>query len=570
MPPLQRNWVDRVVGFFDPEAEARRVRARSMMAYFSNDGGYVGADRTRSATRAFNPANTSADRATLGSIGRLRALSRDMVRNNPLAGGAVNTVTTSVVGTGLTVKPMPRWRLLGITEQQARAWSDTARELFELWAMNPAWCDVSRRLNFYQLQELCFRSALESGDGIGLLTESGPADAIVRTQVQLIEADRVSNPSHSADTLTLAGGIRSGANGALLSAFIADRHPGDYSGTPATWTEVSFLGAFGRRNLVQVIDMTRPGQRRGVPYLSPVIEPLKQLGTYTDAEVTAAVVSAMFTAFIKTESGGTGYTPAAAPGPNGGAAPPLASNELALGPGAIVGLASNEDVVFANPGRPNARFDPFVQAVLQQIGVRLELPLEVLVKHFTSSYSAARAALLEAWRFFRKRRTVLSWQFCQPVYEAVIMQMVLSGRLSAPGMFTDPVVRAAWLSATWIGDAAGAIDPEKEVNAAQKRVDLGISTLDAESIAFDGVSWEDKHPQRVREHQARAEAGLDVAAGQPGAAAAQSANDAEDAAESDQPGEADDSNDSAPEDSADDTTEDATEDPAGAHARRTR
>ena len=306
MLPVKRNLLDRAVGWFDPEAEMRRVRARSMLAYFSNDGGYVGADRTRSATRAVNAANTSADRATLGSISRLRSLSRDMVRNNPLAGGAVNTVTTSVVGTGLSVKPSPRWRLLGITKAQAREWGEQARMLFELWAENPAWCDVSQRLNFYQLQELAFRSALESGDCFGLLTESGPQDAIARTQIQLIEADRVSNPDHAGDTLELAGGIAVDPQGRVTAAHIADRHPGDYARKGTTWTEVRFLGQYGRRNLLQLADITRPGQRRGVPYLAPVMEPLHQLGRYTEAEVTAAVVSAMFTVFVKGETGAVG------------------------------------------------------------------------------------------------------------------------------------------------------------------------------------------------------------------------------------------------------------------------
>ena len=50
-------------------------------------------------------------------------------------------------------------------------------------------------------------------------------------------------------------------------------------------------------------DKTRPGQTRGVPYLAPVIELIKQLGRYTDAEVMAAVVSGMFTVFVHNETG---------------------------------------------------------------------------------------------------------------------------------------------------------------------------------------------------------------------------------------------------------------------------
>src|SRR5690606_12542726 len=119
----------------------------------------------------------------------------------------------------------------------------------------------------------------------------------------------------------------------------------------------------------------------------------------------------------------------------------------------------------ANPGRPNAGFDPFVLAVLRQIGVALELPYEVLIKHFTSSYSAARAALLDAWRFFRRRRAWLARKFCQPVYEAWLADAVATGLVDAPGFFADPVRRASWCGARWIGDAPGQIDPQKEVDA---------------------------------------------------------------------------------------------------------
>jgi capsid protein len=64
--------------------------------------------------------------------------------------------------------------------------------------------------------------------------------------------------------------------------------------------------------------------------------------------------------------------------------------------------------VFVNPARPNPEFDAFVMSILRQIGVGLEIPYEILIKHFTASYSASRAALETAWQFFRRRRTWLA------------------------------------------------------------------------------------------------------------------------------------------------------------------
>ena len=83
------------------------------------------------------------------------------------------------------------------------------------------------------------------------------------------------------------------------------------------------------------------------------------------------------------------------------------------------------------------------------------------------------------------------------------------GRIVAPGFITgDPLIKSAWLGSEWIGAAKGAIDEQKEVGAARDRVEMGVSTLDEETIALTGGDWEKKHPQRAKEHKMRKEAGL--------------------------------------------------------------
>jgi lambda family phage portal protein len=176
--------------------------------------------------------------------------------------------------------------------------------------------------------------------------------------------------------------------------------------------------------------------------------------------------------------------------------------------GRAVNLLPGEEVESANPGRPNSEFDPFVQSILRQIGINLEIPYEVLVMHFQSSYSAARAALLAAWKTYRKWRDWMSTEFCQPVYELWLEEAVAKGRVNAPGFFASPVVREAWCGAIWIGDGPGSIDPVKEVEAANGRIDLGISTREAESVLHDGVDYETKHKQLKKEKEMRDRDGL--------------------------------------------------------------
>jgi lambda family phage portal protein len=504
------NAIDRAVEFISPERALRRANARRALAMMGG-GAYHAADTTRPGVRGWLRRLLSADAATLPDLPALRDHSSDLVRNHPLAGGAIATVVTSAVGTGLAVQPAPDWRLLKVDEAVARAWAQDAKQWFELWAGRARWCDLAGRLDFYALQALAFRSALERGDCFALLPEQRVGREPLATKIQLIEADRVSNPDGALDGDGWAGGIYCDPQGRPLRAAIADRHPGDRMAMkPAQWEQREIYGATGRQNVLHLVEMLRVGQRRGVPYLAPVMEPLKQLGRYTDAEIMAAVISAAFTVFVEKPEAmtdpalsGTGAT-----APASGA--PGSQDEQALGlqSGAMIDLLPGEKVQFADPSRPNPGFDPFVNAVFAQIGIGLQLPRDVLMKTFNASYSASRAALLEAWRFFRGRRQWLAAQFCQPIYEAVITEAVLAGRLRAPGFAGDEFVRAAWLRANWIGDAPGSIDPLKEATAARERCDLGISDKAAETVAYSGRNWEDVHAERVRIKQAEERDGL--------------------------------------------------------------
>jgi capsid protein len=187
--------------------------------------------------------------------------------------------------------------------------------------------------------------------------------------------------------------------------------------------------------------------------------------------------------------------------------------------GKVINLLPGEEPVSHNPGRPNAQFDAFTTSCMRQIGMAIGMPYEVLVMHFQSSYSAARGALLLAWRTFLGWRNWIAGALCQPVYELWLADEVAEGRISAPGFFADPVVRSAWCQAQWVGDGPGSIDPQKEVGAARDRVALGTSTLEAESLLHDGVDWETKHNQQIKEAAARQAAGFSV----PGAAVAPAA-----------------------------------------------
>jgi len=499
---IRENMVDRLVGYFSPIMAQRRFHARARMAIA---GSYIGASRSKRSLKGWPTRQGSADSDTLYDLGTLRGRSRDLIRNTPLATGAINTVATNVVGTGLKLQSRIDRDVLSLTEEKADIWEANTEREWRLFSESQE-CDVARTLRFPEIQALIFRQTLENGDVFVLLSRFERPGSPYLLRLQTIEADRVCNENYQMNTTDLAGGVKKDAHGAPVEYQILTTHPGSLRGIKSEWQKVQAFGTkTGERNVLHLFTTLRPGQSRGVPYLSPVIESLKQLDRYTEAELMAAVVSGLFTVFLKTESGDTTLDLDDLADETGAKS---SDTDYKLGNGAIISLGRDEEIQTANPGRPNAAFDPFVISILRQVGVALEIPYEILVKHFTSSYSAARAALLEAWKFFNARRYWLASNFCQPVYEAWMREAVAMGRIGAPGFFTDPIVRKAYCGAEWVGPAKGMIDELKEVQAAEKRIDLGVSTLSEVTAEMTGGDWEKKHPQTVKEHEARAKAGL--------------------------------------------------------------
>jgi lambda family phage portal protein len=537
-PLVQQNLLDKLIAYISPAVAKQRIVHRAHLALA---GGYTGARIDKKSLSNWRVGAGSPTSDIIADLPMLRARSRDQFRNAPVAVGAMNTAVSHVIGTGLTYTPAIDAAFLGLTEEAATAWSaDTARR-FKAWAESKD-CDVGRRLNFYEIQELSFRTHFESGDAFVVTPRIARAGRRAQLALQVIEADRVCNPDHKGDTETLIDGIElSPETSETIAVHIAKQHPGDLRTAGNTWQRVPVRGdQTGRRNVLHIFKTLRPGQVRGVPWIAPILEPLKQLSRYTDAELKAAVDSAIFSVFVKMdadafntlfEEDAQDILAKKATEWDGS----LTSAEL--GTSKAVNLLPGEEIQTHTPGRPNPQFDPFVLAILRQIGVALELPYEVLVMHFQSSYTAARGALLMAWKFFRARREHTVANLCQPVVELWLADEVAEGRIPAPGFFANDLVRAAWCGAVWTGDGPGSIDPGKEVKAARDRVDMEISTLDAESILHDGIPWEVKHRQRVREVAAQKRDGTAMPAA-PAAAPAPEVPDPEDEVPPKKPGDA--------------------------------
>jgi lambda family phage portal protein len=499
-----RTLADRVVGWFSPQAGAARMKARMELARATGEGGgYKGGRRDSRWGRRWRPAESSADADILPDLSHLRGRARDLARNMPIASGAIATSVTNVIGEGLKLRASVDHEFLGMTEEEADQLERAAEREWELFSKSVDW---SRSQQLPDLSDLVYRSKLDSGDVfIVRRWRMDPSD-VYGTKIQIVEADRVSNPERAADNDTITAGVEF-SKGVPVAYHVSNKHPGNLRAGAMKWERVPARTMEDVQVVLHLFDKDRPEQTRGVPFLAPVIEALKQLGDYSDAEISAAVISAFYTVILTSDADEDTKDIASPEDP--AAASDLDENEMKLGKGAILRLGTSEKVDIANPGRPNVNFDPFFQAICRQIGVALELPFELLIKHFTASYSASRAAIEMAWQSFRKNRKRFARNFHHVLYEWMWAEAVATGRLNAPGFFDDPVVRQAYCGwAEWIGPSKPSINPKAEAEADQIDIETGVKTREDVCMERTGGEAEDKIRQLGKEQRLMNGAGI--------------------------------------------------------------
>lgn len=459
----------------------------------------------------------------------LRQRGRILYMASPVAASAINTNRTSVIGVGLQFRSRIDRDILGMTPEAAKEWQRKTEAEFKLWGDRKQNCDATGVNNFAGLQQLALLSWLMSGDVFPLIKRYDATSIAPYTlRIHLIEADRVGTPTEntsiSSPSMTdgkaangnrIYDGVEVDSEGKIVAYHIRNTYPDQLTSEKTEWVRVPAYGEkTGLPNILHVMNSERPDQYRGVTYLAPVIEELLQLRRYTESELMAALIQSFFTAWIKTETDPTDI-PMNEAGSGDIVGVPgseienisISENEYEMGPGTVNHLQENEDIVFGNPNIPTSGFKEFVETICELIGAALEIPKDILLKSFNSSYSASRGALLHAWEAFRMRRQWFVNDFCQPIYEIWLSEAVALGRIKAPGFFSDPLIRAAWCGATWIGPAQGQLDPVKEAKAAIINVDRGFKTHEQVTVEMDGGDWEENVEQLARENEMLRNAG---------------------------------------------------------------
>jgi lambda family phage portal protein len=474
---------------------------------------YAGASLTNRDVSAWRTARKSADSDLLPEQGLLVSRSQDMTRNNGVAKGMVQTTVDSVVGTGLRLSARPDYKALGQTKEWADEWSREVEALYHSWWWSTA-CHAGDTMTGDQLTAQVARTLFTDGEWLVLplwITDRGDG---FMTKLQTVDPARLCNPMGMTDTQFLRGGIEYDQWGAPIAYHVRKSHPGDFTlgaiGYP-DWERIARRTPFGRARVLHGFDPQRASQSKGIPELSAVLSNFKQLDRYTNAEIMAAVVNAMIAMTIETPMDQESILELFN-GDHKAYLQARADHAVTLEGGAMLPLFPGDQMKSFLPNRPNTGFGSFCENMTRIIGVGADLPYELVMKDFSkTNYSSYRAAMLEAWRAFSRKRDWLGTQFSDPTYALFLEEVVNDGRIDAPDFYKN---KLAYLRCKWIGPGKGYVDPTKEVQAAKDRMDANLSTLEDE-CAEQGKDWREVLEQKAREKEYMDELGLTPAPPKP-------------------------------------------------------
>jgi len=415
-----------------------------------------------------NADGLSASAANSPEIRRiLRNRARYEVANNSYARGIVLTLANDIVGTG------PRLQLL--TED-----ADANRQIeraFNQWAKSIGLAEKLRTLRMAQAQD---------GEAFAVLVSNPRLPTAIQLDLRLVEADQVATPDLLWTDARAVDGIAFDAAGNPLEYHVLRQHPGDGRALSLKYDPIPADA------VLHLFRTDRPGQRRGIPEITPALPLFATLRDYSLATLDAAKAAAYYAGIIYTD----------AP-PNGETDPVEALDPIELDRNMLLTMPGGWKMAQLHAEQPTGTYAEFKREVLNEIARCLNMPFNIAAGNSASyNYASGRLDHQTYFKSLRIDQSRIETVVLDRLLGAWLDEAVLVGGLLPSGL--GPI--ADWPH-TWFWDGHEHVDPQKEANAQATRLASHTTTL-ADEYARKGQDWEAQLRQRAKELVLMTELGL--------------------------------------------------------------
>lgn len=253
--------------------------------------------RTGRRAGGWRPASTSGNAEMGPALSRLRDNAEDLVRNNAFAAKSVRRWCRRVVGYGITPQAdTGNARVNALIDQR---WKD--------WV--PACCsDI--RLNMYALQRMIVRTTFVRGECLIRLWDRLTDDPLpIPLQIQVLEPDFLDNDKTIGlpNGGRIINGVQFDPIGRVEGFWLFGDHPGD-SSAPIPMRRGTISKFIPAQFVIHHVPLERAGDARGVTRFSAVMNKLRDVDEYAEAEIERKKIEACLTAFIGQDEGPDGPT----------------------------------------------------------------------------------------------------------------------------------------------------------------------------------------------------------------------------------------------------------------------
>lgn len=435
--------LDRVIEGFSPrwalDREASRLSLSNLRSMQKRD--YAGASRGRG-TENWRAPMTDADTEIGQALPTLRARSRDLVRNNPLAANAVQVLVSSLVGAG--IRPRAASKDARLNALVDMLWDDWSRR-----------CDFHGMTDFYGLQSLAARQMIEGGEVLSMHVTN--RDMEIPLQIKLHEADHLDDAKLQTTNgqARIIQGIEYDSAGRRIAFWVLPEHPGSAVRTLLETTQSVRVPA----NRVAHMFERQRLQHRGVPWAAPVMRSLRDMDDWHTAEMVRKKTEACLVGIVLGGDSDSSLAPKVERADG--------STAEQFEPGMIAYASGAQDIKFNQPANSGGLYDWMrVQGHIVAAGFRV--PYALMTGDLSqTNFSSSRVGLNE----FRRMIDMMQWQiiipmFCQPIWDWFIEAALLANR-----------IKVGRVPVEWQPPAFESVNPLQDANADLVNVRAGFSTI---------------------------------------------------------------------------------------------
>lgn len=451
------SWLDNLIGFFSPEAAAKREAWRQIWEETKSYDA-AGCGRANANWYAFNHDAETTDRYARDTV---RARARDLERNSDLMNSVVGPFVRNVVGGGLILQ----------AETKNTKLNEDIEKLWKVWCKKRN-CDVTGTQSLNQMLRMAVRR--KKIDGGVLFVKRYTKDGILPFKLQMFEVDELDasqvNPKYKGNRVI--GGIEYNQYNAPAGYWIR-QYTLDVMGI----SEPVFLKA---DEVIFYFSKRRPSQLREMSDMSQTITRTRDANEYMTAVSVKQRIEACFGLAIKKQypTGGIGRTQVQA-----GPIQTYAGKQIT--PGMILEMNPGDEVQAINPQGQATDSASFVKLLQRLIGAGQGISYEATSRDMSqTNYSSARQAIIEDSMTYAEEDELLS-DILDEIYETFIISAVLAGELKIKDFWDK---KDDYFAHSFDKPPKPWIDPSKETIATKTALQTGQKTF-KQIAAENGTDW---------------------------------------------------------------------------------